>query len=80
VPQDNAPVRVLTFAGLKDRGIPFSRQHLGRLEAAGRFPARIQLGASRVGWVESEVDEWIRGRPRGPIDVVVRKPAKGAAA
>lgn len=62
-----APVRVLTFAGLKEQGIPFSRQHLGRLEKAGQFPARIQLGECSVGWLEGEVDDWIRSRPRGAI-------------
>jgi prophage regulatory protein len=79
VPQD-APARILTFAELKARGVRFSRQHLSRLEAAGQFPARVQLGGCSVGWIEGEVDEWIRSRPRGPIDVAVRKPAKAAAA
>ena len=31
-----------------------------REEKAGRFPKRIQLGANSVGWLESEIDEWIR--------------------
>lgn len=26
------------------------------------FPSRIQLGASSVGWVELEVNEWIHNR------------------
>jgi predicted DNA-binding transcriptional regulator AlpA len=30
-----------------------------RLEAAGRFPARRQLGPRAVGWAESEVSAWI---------------------
>jgi predicted DNA-binding transcriptional regulator AlpA len=79
VPQD-APVRILTFAGLKECGIPYTRQHIGRLEAAGQFPDRIQLGGGRVGWIENEVAEWIRSRPRGPIDLAARKLAKGATA
>jgi predicted DNA-binding transcriptional regulator AlpA len=77
VPQD-APVRFLAFADLEERGVPFSRQHLSRLEAAGEFPARVQLGKATVRWVESEVDAWARSLPRGPIDVAGRKPAKGA--
>ena len=30
--------------------------------AEGRFPRPIPLGARAVGWIESEVDEWIRER------------------
>ena len=32
-----------------------------RLEQ-GRFPRPVSLGACAVGWIESEVDEWIRER------------------
>jgi prophage regulatory protein len=78
VPQD-APIRFLAFADLEQRGVPFSRQHLSRLEAAGEFPARRQLGKGTVRWIESEIDEWARSRPSGPIDVAARKPAKDAA-
>ena len=28
----------------------------------GRFPRPVSLGARAVGWIESEVDEWIRAR------------------
>jgi prophage regulatory protein len=35
----------------------YSPQHTARLEKAGLFPNRIQLGPNRVGWVESEVLE-----------------------
>ncbi len=28
----------------------------------GRFPRPVSLGARAVGWIESEVDEWIRQR------------------
>lgn len=32
-----------------------------RLER-GRFPRPVSLGARTVGWIESEVDEWMRER------------------
>jgi prophage regulatory protein len=35
-----------------------------RLEKAGLFPARVQLGKSSVAWHLSEVEEWIMGRQR----------------
>jgi len=43
-------------------GIPYSPQHIARLEAAGRFPKRIVLGQNRVAWVMSEVETWIDER------------------
>jgi prophage regulatory protein len=42
--------------------IPFSVTHILRLEAQGKFPARIRLGASRVGWSLLEIQEWIAER------------------
>ena len=39
-----------------------SRMHLYRLERAGGFPKRVQLGPNSVGWLEDELDEWIRER------------------
>jgi prophage regulatory protein len=42
----------------------YSPAHIDRLEKAGRFPKRVQLGPCRVGWVESEVLEWLQKRIR----------------
>ena len=42
--------------------LPYSLSHIARLEKAGRFPKRIKLGANRVGWLESEIDQWIEAR------------------
>ncbi|MEQ1933831.1 MAG: AlpA family phage regulatory protein [Fimbriimonadaceae bacterium] len=39
--------------------------HRARLEAAGKFPRRVRLGQgryARVGWVESEIMEWIQAK------------------
>lgn len=35
-------------------------QHIARLEAAGQFPKRVKIGNCRVGWIESEVLEWLQ--------------------
>ena len=40
----------------------YSPQHIARLEKAGLFPKRVQLGPNRVGWVEQEVLDWLRER------------------
>lgn len=43
-------------------GIPYSLQHIARLEKAGQFPKRIRLGQNRVAWMQSEVEAWIEER------------------
>ena len=43
-------------------GIPYTPQHIARLEAAGKFPKRVNLGPGRVAWVMSEVDAWVSER------------------
>ena len=43
-------------------GIPYSPQHIARLEAAGQFPKRIRLGQNRVVWLLKEVEEWLDER------------------
>jgi len=54
--------RLLTFADLKERGIPWTRMHVGRLEAAGRFPQHIDLGANSIAWFEDEIDDFLEAK------------------
>jgi prophage regulatory protein len=42
--------------------VPYTRQHILRLESAGKFPKRIRVGDNRVGWLLSEVEDWIAAR------------------
>lgn len=44
------------------RLIPYSLTHIHRLEAQGKFPERIKLGANRVGWSLAEIMDWIAQR------------------
>ena len=44
------------------RRIPYSQNHLRRLEAQGSFPKRVRIGANRVAWVRQEIDSWIDAR------------------
>jgi prophage regulatory protein len=58
-------MRIITFKDLKPlKGIPFSREHLRRLEAAGKFPKRIRLteGGDYYGYAEKEIDEYLAAR------------------
>lgn len=40
-------------------GIRFSRVHLRRLEAQGKFPRRIQVSEKRVAWLASALETYI---------------------
>jgi prophage regulatory protein len=56
-------MRVISFAGLRtDKGIPYSSVWIRELIAAGKFPKPIKIGAHRVGFLESEIDDWLRAR------------------
>ena len=54
--------RLLTFADLKARGIPWTRMHIGRLEAAGKFPQHIELAAKSIAWFEDEIDDVLEAK------------------
>ena len=43
-----------------------SRTTIWRLERAGLFPLRRRIGRQAVGWLASDIDEWLATRPRGP--------------
>lgn len=46
---------LLSIVGLSDATI-------WRQERDGRFPRRIRLGGNSVGWIESEVADWLAER------------------
>ena len=55
-------LRLVSYRQLKFLGIPYSRSHLRRLEAAGQFPRHVRLGeglGAFIAWPEHEVDSWI---------------------
>jgi prophage regulatory protein len=47
--------------------VPYSPQHILRLEKRGKFPKRVQIGSRRVGWYVAEVEAWLSSRSRGPL-------------
>lgn len=47
--------RLITKAELR-RLVPYTPQHILRLEKRGLFQRRVQLGANRVAWLLSEVE------------------------
>lgn len=55
--------KLVTKKQLKEvYGIPYSFQHIARLESAGQFPLRVKLGQCRVAYVVEEVEAWIAKR------------------
>lgn len=59
-------MRLVMFDELLPRkGIGYSREHLARLEKAGRFPRRVKIGAGkygRIGWIEAELDDFLTAK------------------
>lgn len=45
--------------------VPYTIRHIYRMEKAGKFPARVKIGANRVAWVQSEVLRWLELRVAG---------------
>ena len=45
--------------------IGWSKVTVWRMERAGLFPKRINLSERRVGWVKSEIEDWLDSRPKG---------------
>lgn len=62
---------VVSAAGLKEMGVPFSKQHLWKMINEGKFPKPVKIGARRNAWVKAEVDAWIKAR-------VEERPTPGA--
>ena len=53
------PTRIVRLPDVQARtGV--SRSTIYVRVAAGSFPKPVQLGGRAVGWIESEVDAWIR--------------------
>lgn len=42
--------------------VPYTPQHILRLEKSGRFPKRIVIGPRRVGWRLSHIERWLAER------------------
>ena len=50
------PRLLLTRGDLPRMGIRISNSTLLRLEAAGKFPKRVRIGAHSVAWLASEIE------------------------
>ena len=57
----NNSVRMLRLPEVVNR-TALSRSQIYRLIELGTFPRQISLGERAAGWVEGEVDAWLRTR------------------
>ena len=55
----NTPISALVRSSELAKIVPYSMNHIRRLECAGDFPKRVRIGPNRVGWVRTEVEAWI---------------------
>lgn len=56
-----AQPRILRRAEVEAR-TGFKRAHIYSLIKEGRFPKPVPLGVRAVGWISTEVDQWINDR------------------
>jgi len=56
---------ILTPIAQRGAKVPYSIQHIRRLENANQFPRRVRIGPNRVGWVREEVEQWLSNRIGG---------------
>ena len=56
-------MKLIPYGDLKEKkGIKYSRVHVSRLEKANKFPKHVNLGPQSIGWLDSEVDDWIAAK------------------
>jgi prophage regulatory protein len=55
------PERFLTIEEVIDR-VCFSKTHIYRMIAEGRFPRQVKLGPQKAAFLESEILAWMRAR------------------
>ena len=54
-------MKLITKKQLHDM-VPYTPQHILRLEKMGKFPKRVRVGENRVAWLLTEVERWIAVR------------------
>lgn len=54
-------LRIVTQKELRTL-VPYTPQHILRLEKSGKFPRRMQLGENRIGWRLIDIEAWVAAR------------------
>lgn len=58
---ESVPLRFLRFQAVRDR-TGLSRSTIWRLERRGQFPRHRHISTNAVGWLETEVNDWVLAR------------------
>ncbi len=59
-------IKILNLKQVKEK-TSLSGPTIWRKERAGEFVARRQISKNRVGWIESEIDNWLAERLVGIV-------------
>jgi len=59
-----APTKIIRKSHVLDR-VGVSGTTLWRMERRGEFPPHVRISTGAVGWLESDVEQWIRSRAEG---------------
>lgn len=54
-------LKIIRLPAVEDR-VGLKKSQINALERAGKFPRRVRISARAAGWVESEIDDYIRAR------------------
>ena len=54
-------MKLITKKQLHDM-VPYTPQHILRLEKKGKFPKRVRVGENRVAWLLIEIELWVAER------------------
>src|SRR5262249_44557044 len=63
----------VSFAELKNYGVPFTRAHLTVLIRQGHFPKAYEISPQRIAWALDDVKQWVKSRPQHEPGHVHRK-------
>ncbi|MCB0321608.1 MAG: AlpA family phage regulatory protein [Bdellovibrionales bacterium] len=55
-----------------------SKGTIRRLESEGRFPNRRQLSPQRIGWLESDVQQWLSELPTAKEQPIEEEESRNA--
>ncbi len=64
---DTVVGRIFSMADLEAR-LGLSRATITRMVNVGEFPKPLKLGARRIGWRDTTIDEWLSSREGGADD------------
>jgi prophage regulatory protein len=62
--------RLISYPELRERGIPWTRVHIRRLEAKSKFPRHIDLSGNTIVWLEHEIEAFIEGKAAARLGLV----------